>query len=622
MSTRRSLDSYDAYGGWTDDSRRRNRSRRRRHAEARRKRHRTRSGVLLGVGFVAVALVALLGWFGYTAKSAYSDLNAAKSHASAAKAALLAGNIDRAREQSAAAVTASHDAASATASPIWKMASAIPYVGSPMNVVTEIAGAVDDLASEVLVPTVDVGSTLDPAHLRSPDGRIDITTLRDAAPILARTALAASELDVRTAAIAAPSFLHQVDDARVQLQDQVHELSTLLTNTSIAAEVLPPMIGGDGPRNYFMAFQTNAESRGTGGLIGGFGIVSAVDGRVHVDDLASNYELSRQYDPIDLGPEFDAAYEQKFQSTQNWQNSNASPHFPYAGQIWRSMWQQETGQVVDGALATDPVALSYVLDAIGPVTMPDGEVIDADNVVRITQSDAYFRFQDDQRARKNYLQDIASRVVTEMQGDIGSPTALLGALGRAASEGHISVWSADPAVQSILGPTKIGHEVPDTTAPYAALVAANGAGGKLDYYLARNLTYTGGSCDGPTRQTTVVAEITNNAPAQNYPVYIAGRQNESTRYDGPPGTNRTIVSLYATKGATLKNVTVNGSPVFALTGADRGHPVFYMPIVTEPGRTNVIEYDLVEPTAPGVPQAPVQPQVQPASSTVDLPTCS
>lgn len=619
--SRRSLDSYDAYGGWTDDSRRRNRLRRRRHADARRNRHRTRRRVLLGSGVVVLVLFALCGWLGYTAYSAYSNLTAAKDHASAARAALLAGNSERASAQSADAVRTSSDAASATGSPIWRAASAIPFVGSPLRTVSEITEVVDGLATDVLAPAVEVGTALDPKRLRTPDGRIDVQALRDAAPALTEAASAADALNARAAEIAEPSYLRQVDDARIQLQDQVHELSTLLTNTSIASQVLPSMMGADGPRSYFMAFQTNAESRGTGGLMGGFGIVTAVDGRVQVDDLARNSELKERYDPIDLGPDFYAAYEERYQATQNWQNSNISPHFPYAGQIWQSMWQQETGEIVDGALATDPVALSYVLDVVGPVTMADGEVIDADNVVRITQSDAYFRFQDDNRARKDYLQEIAARVVTKMQGDIGSPAALLEALGRATSEGHIAVWSADPAIQSIIGPTKIGHEIPDSPAPYAAVAVTNGAGGKLDYYLQRDVTYTGGSCEGPTRPTKVVAEITNNAPAQDYPVYVAGRQNESTRFGGPPGTNRSVVQLYATQGATLENVTLNGNPVFLVTASERGHPFFYTPIVTEPGQTNVLEFDLIEPTAPGEPQAPVQPQVQPSTSTVDVPTC-
>ncbi|OZF37230.1 DUF4012 domain-containing protein [Rhodococcus sp. 14-2483-1-2] len=608
--------SYDNDYPYGDHRSSRSRSRRRRSKK------RTGRRILLGFGVFVVVALGLGAWLAYTANTAYTYLEQARDYAQSAKTALLAGDTQKAETSVDDAVRTSTHAKDATDSLIWKAAAAIPYVGQPLDVVSQITDVVNGLTVDVLTPSVEVGATLDPSQLRGPDGAIDIAALRDASPALSQASAAADVLNAQSQAIEEPTFVAQIGDARIQLQDQTHELTTLLTNTDIAAKVLPAMLGADGPRSYFMAFQTLSESRGTGGLIGGLGIVRAVDGKVAVDSLASNAELRIPYDPIDLGPDFFNVYESRFQPTQNWQNSNVSPHFPYAGQIWQSMWEQETGERVDGALATDPVALGYILDVVGPITMGDGEVIDGSNVVQITQSDAYFRFEDDNTARKAYLQDIAARVVAKMQGNIGSPSALLEALGKATSEGHIAVWSADPALQSILGPTKIGHEVPESPDPYAAVVVNNGAGGKLDYYLQRKVTYSAQSCDGPTRTTRVVAEITNNAPQQDYTTYIAGRQNESTRYDGPPGTNRSVVALYATQGATLTDATINGTPLFLLTAAERGHPVFYVPVVIEPGQTKTIEYNLVEPTVAGEAQAPVQPQSVPAPTEVDFPACN
>ena len=44
-------------------------------------------------------------------------------------------------------------------------------------------------------------------------------------------------------------------------------------------------------RTYFMGFQTNAEARGTGGLLGGFGILRFDNGKATVDTLAPNTGL-------------------------------------------------------------------------------------------------------------------------------------------------------------------------------------------------------------------------------------------------------------------------------------------------------------------------------------------
>ncbi len=89
------------------------------------------------------------------------------------------------------------------------------------------------------------------------------------------------------------------------------------------------------------------------------------------------------------------------------------------------MWAEQTGTNVDGVIAIDPVALSYILGAVGPITMPDGEVVSRDNVVELTESTAYLRFPTDQVARKQYLQDIANAVVTEDHGpgEVTSATA-------------------------------------------------------------------------------------------------------------------------------------------------------------------------------------------------------
>ena len=167
----------------------------------------------------------------------------------------------------------------------------------------------------------------------------------------------------------------------------------------------------------------------------------------------------------------------------DFRNSNQSSHFPYTAQIWKSMWAQQSGMNVDGVIAIDPVALSYVLGAVGPVTMPDGEVITKDNVVELTESTAYSRFPTDQTARKKYLQDIANEVVKKMTGPVESPRKLLDALGKAVSERRIAVWSSSPADQKLLEETPLAHVVPDDPAPYAEVVINNLGGNKLDYYL-------------------------------------------------------------------------------------------------------------------------------------------
>src|SRR6185436_5623858 len=155
-----------------------------------------------------------------------------------------------------------------------------------------------------------------------------------------------------------------------------------------------------------------------------FGLLKFDNGKAIVDTLGTNTELGGSAASVSLPAEFTEQY--GFTNpTTDFRNSNQSSHFPYAAQIWKSMWAQQSGMNVDGVIAIDPIALSYILGAVGPVTMPDGELVTKDNVVELTESTAYARFPTDQTARKEYLQGIANEVVKKITGQVNSPRKLL-----------------------------------------------------------------------------------------------------------------------------------------------------------------------------------------------------
>jgi len=402
------------------------------------------------------------------------------------------------------------------------------------------------------------------------------------------------------------------------------DISGLLRNVDLAARLAPSMMGADGPRTYFMGFQTNAEARGTGGLLGGFGIMKFDNGKPTVDTLGQNTQLfDGPFTPIDLGPEFAQQYgfTNPFSDIRN---SNQSPHFPYAAQIWKSMWEQQSGTKVDGAIAIDPVALSYILEATGPVTMADGEVISKDNVVELTESTVYARFPTDQPARKQYLQDVAGAVVNHMTDrEVKSPRKLLDALGKAVSEGRIAVWSASPTDQQLLEQTPLAHVIPDDPAPYARVVVNNLGGNKLDYYLRTKIEYSADSCNGETRKSTVTVQLTNTAPEGSLPDYVAlapGFPKMAGFF--PSGTNFAQVTLLATTGAKLEALIVRNQKTPVFSGTERNHPVFMTQVAIPRGKSIELKFLLTEPTAPGAPRVPVQPFVENVEPTLSVPECT
>lgn len=585
-------------------------------------RHLRRRHIALAGLFVLLVFVAFGCWLAVRAVQAKSNLEAARSSAQQAKDALLQGDTKGAEEFADSAHSHAQQARDATHSVPWNIASAIPWLGDPFTTGREISDVVNGLAADVLQPAASVGAVLSPDELLQ-GSRVDVQALRERESDLSALAETATKLDASAKAISDPKYVSLLSDARSQLQEQTSNVAGLLDNTALAARLAPSMMGADGPRTYFMAFQTNAEARGTGGLLGGFGILRFDNGTATVDTLASNRDLDGASAAVDLGREFADMY--GFTNpTTDFRNSNLSSHFPYAAQIWKSMWAEQTGMNVDGVILLDPVTLSYVLGAVGPVRMPDGEVITKDNVVELTESTAYSRFPTDQTARKKYLQDIANEVVRRITGRIESPQKLLDALGKAVGERRVAVWSSVPAEQELLEETPLAHVVPDDPAPYAEVVINNLGGNKLDYYLRRQIEYVADRCGGETRMSTVTIRLANEAPKTGLPDYVATAPGlrKDIPLDVPKGAMVTSVRLLATKGATLVSALVDGQQVPVFSGKERGHPTFEVQLGIPPGQSGELAFRLSEPTTAGPARVPMQPLIDTVKPKISVPACS
>ncbi|MBD8507365.1 DUF4012 domain-containing protein [Hoyosella sp. G463] len=570
----------------------------------------------------AVIVSMPLVWLGFMTLRAYFAIHEIEQRADAARVLLRDGEIDAATSEIRAIPAAAHRARAATTSVPWRAAATVPWAGAPFDTIRESTIIVDRIAATVVAPALD-GGMLDILGGGGQPGQIiDVEALRAVDPVMTEIARETGAISDDAARIPAAPFPGQVNAARDQLVEQAALLATATAHAADALRVLPAFLGADEPRRYLVVFQTNAESRGTGGLMGGAGMLRIEDGGITFEDSVSNQELPLTAEPIDLGPGFDALYG-RYQSTQNWQNANFSPHFPHAARIWRSIWAQHMGEDVDGVIATDPVALSHLLGVVGPVTLGDGETITKDNVVGITLNEAYFRFGDRQLARKAYLQEIAGAVMARVNAYDGPKGPLVRALATAIEEKRILAWSADPDEQAVLGSSIVGGTLPQEKSPYAHVVLNNGAGGKLDYYLERSLEYRAGPCTGDRRESHVTLRLTNTAPAlDQYPDYLMGRLTPETQYAGPPGTNRTVISLFATPGARLANTYVNDRRVpLTFTNTLLGHPVFTVVVLTEPGETITVRYDLDEPARAGEATVPVQPLVDDPQVSVDVPDC-
>ncbi|MHA3702230.1 DUF4012 domain-containing protein [Jatrophihabitans sp. YIM 134969] len=571
-----------------------------------------------------------LAWIVVTGVLAAYQLQQARSDLSALRSQITAGGTDIGARADSLAEHA-HHAAVLTRGPAWATLAAIPYVGDPADAVRGITTQTSTLVDDAVPGLIAAADDVNPRTVYQ-KGAVDLTALQRASGPVHRAALAADAANQSVAALPRSTWLPAVDTATDRLAGQLSSLGSTLRTTDQALRVLPTMLGDDGrTRKYFIAFQNNAELRGTGGLPGAFAIATATNGKVAIESFNSDSLLAGK---IPSGVDFGKAYNLQYANPtvarttdtpyNTYVDSNVSPNFPYAAQIWLAMWKNTHGEQLDGALTVDPSALSYLLAATGPTTAPDGVQVTSKNVVALLQKDVYAQFpaRGENSARKQYILDVASAVEKKVLSGARNGRALLDGLARGVSERRIVAWSTDPGVQSVLASAPIGGTISATDQPYGMLVLNNGAAGKLDYYLGRSVDVTRSGC-GDTRDVTVTIKLTNNAPTSGLPPYVTdriGAINQPT--DLVVGQNRTVVNWVATKGALLTGATLDGRTSGAGLFDEEGHPSFQMILEIKPGQTRTWVLTLQEPAGDQPMTVVRQPGVLPLQVDVDARVCA
>ncbi|MFF4687406.1 DUF4012 domain-containing protein [Streptomyces sp. NPDC001307] len=579
---------------------------------------------LLAGGALPLASAAWIGATGLLARSellaAQQDLDTLRQSVTAAPAPASASPTapssaqkrDRAVRSAAAHAARAHDL---TTGPAWYTGAQLPFLGGPMRTVRGAAYAADRLAGDVLAPLAHA-LPQPTAHSDGAGMSEALTVMQRHTPDIVRAARVAAEVQADVHGLPRSTWLPAADRARDQLALQTDRLAPVMADASVTARVLPSMLGLQGERRYFLTFQNFAEARGTGGLPGAFAVLRADRGHLAFERFGNNTEMAKTKADVDLGADFAARYRGD-EPTTVWENSNMSPHFPYAARIWAAAWRKHSRERVDGAIAVDPATLSRLLRVTGPARMADGTELTADNVVDLTERTSYAKY-DDVARRKAFFVDAARAAAAPLMAAADNARllpALVVALHDAERDGRLKVWSAHAAEQRLLGTRPYSGTLPDTPGPFAGLVLNNAAGSKLDYYLDRSLRWEADGCSGGERQVTATVTLTNRAPTSGLPDYVTQRVDRPP-YRTRPGDNRLLMSYYAGVGARLTGATLDGRPALLAPGVERGHPVYTLDLELPARSHRTLVLHLVEPHANGTPVLLQQPLVTPLRTTL------
>ena len=360
--------------------------------------------------------------------------------------------------------------------------------------------------------------------------------------------------------------------------------SNIKNEITAAVSAGPILAGADKPRKYLISFQNSAEARGTGGILGAYALIELDKGNLKILQTGSNASLagmSSREIPVVMPAEFLKLYGK---NPAILQNSNLSPHFPYGAQVWLGLWKARYGQQLDGVIAVDPTALSYVLRATGEITLKSGEKITSENVVEETLKNAYERYEKDNDARKQYLVDIMNATAAKLTKGEYSKIKMAKALRDGIKANRILIYSTNKDAQEKLAAVKLGGELGlDVNNEYRTVIQ-NIDASKLDYYLDRSVEIESKSCE-KDRQTQVRIRVTNTLKTGvGLSPYVLTRADKGKPASLVTGAHRFKVFIYGPTNARLVSVS-REKRTADLGGAsvERKRPIYVADVDLAPG---------------------------------------
>lgn len=464
----------------------------------------------------------------------------------------------------------------------------VPGLGIQIRALTDAGQTGSDLARS--------GSRIVAANnlegLRLINGQLPMAAIEGLAPSLQEATRALDAGLARMSAIRSPWLLGAIDR---RLDDAVEKVTVARAESAqalVAARVLPPLLGANGPRRYFLGLVTPAEARGSGGLIGNYAEITA-DGRtldmpVQGRDSDLQYGTPEESRHLD-GPADFLAHYGRFQPAQTWANISMSPDFPTTTGLVAQLYPQSGGRPIDGVIMLDPIGLSALLKVIGPVTVKQWpEPITSANVAQILFVDQYVRYTDGDE-RRELLDEVTKAAFDQFSNAaFSSPKGLIDVMAPAVAGRHLMMGSIHPAEMADLEQLGLAAKMPAVRGDALTVVTQNGSGNKIDSFLHRDIRYDA-KVDPTSGAMTATATVTlrNDAPRGGLPRYIIGNSYTPPL---PDGTSVLYVSIYTPW--TLVDARVEGVKEVFDVNQELGRNVYSRFIQVPPGGTVTFQVDL------------------------------
>jgi hypothetical protein len=568
---------------------------------------------------VVVTAIAGAAWLGVKANAISTDLNAANELVPKLRDDVLREDANAAGNTVTQLQEHTSRAREAASDPLWTMAGAIPWFGANFQATSEIATSADDVARLGAAPLVGIFKTLDWKSLLPTGKGLDLEPLAAAQPKLASAAQAVRQSSDRLNGINVDTLMPQISAPLIHAREQLSSLRDGLDSAADAANVLPAMMGDESLRRYLLLIQNNAESRATGGIPGALAVLNVDKGKLSLDSQTSASAMGAFNPVVTVDPEQSRIYSGRMGKFM--QDVNLTPDFPTAAKTAQAMWKTETGEQVDGVLSIDPVALSYILDATGPVRVNDPHLqevsqsglpteLTSKNVVSTLLSDVYSKISEPE-LQDVYFAGVAQEVFTKLSTGSGDTKKLLDGLTRGASESRVLLWSTNGEEEAVISEYPLGGSITGTGISPAqfGVYFNDGTGAKMDFHVKRTVQLIEQCPAKGYSEVKVRITSTNTAPkdaATSLPEYVTG----GGAFGVPAGSVQTNIIAYGPVQSNVETAFVAGKKTGFAANRHSGRPVGSVTVRLAPGESNTADFTFGKIVQHTEPQLSVTPTVQ------------
>ena len=338
-----------------------------------------------------------------------------------------------------------------------------------------------------------------------------------------------------------------------QLTEELPRLRQKINQLRHVLPLVPGFVAQDSKKTYLVLFQNSAELRPTGGFIGSYGLLSFEKGKLldfSVEDIyAADGQLKGFVEPPAPIKEFLG------QNTWFFRDSNWDPDFLVSAERAEWFLGKTTDRKVDGVIAVNLPAVKFLLEALGPLILPDyNEEVTAANLFDRAEYRSEIDFFPGSTQKRDFLGSLAREIFTKAQNASASDLIKLAQATEAAlSQKQILVNLHDQDSQKLLlqqnwagglfSPNLAVIDGRPILADYNFLVEANLGINKSNYFLTRQIK----------QQLTILKN------KEVLAVTTINYQNQSPADAWPGGIYKSYLRQYLPAGVSLVSVKLDNT---------------------------------------------------------------